>query len=107
MRRLTGLVVSGSVCAFALGCSDLRTAPRGPEVRDGDRARWDLSWDPFYPGDADTSAAGIYIGYSITPEKCFGDRNPGITDLDNDWLEDHCELLLSHAFRPLWVFSAG
>ncbi len=55
--------------------------------------------------DLNPSGSGYFLS-GISPETCFNNLNPNITDADHDWLDDNCEYQLAMAFRPLLQMSA-
>jgi hypothetical protein len=60
------------------------------------------------PDDPSPGADGLWLGSEVTPDVCFADRNPAVSqnwrDVDQDWLAESCEFELAKAFAPLLHF---
>jgi hypothetical protein len=56
-------------------------------------------------GDPSPGQPGLWLGAGVSPDACFGDRNPAVADADGDWLHDPCELELAKGFAPTMKFS--
>jgi hypothetical protein len=105
-----------------VGCGDGERTAGGFE-RDNGSASSSLeasSWPYFAPAgdylyeapdDPSPGADGLWLGRQVTPDVCFADRNPAVSqdwrDVDLDWIADYCELELAKAFAPLLHFWTG
>ncbi len=56
--------------------------------------------------DPNPSAAGYWMGTTVTPSTCISPTGTNINDVDYDGLNDYCENLLAMRFRPALTFSA-
>lgn len=56
-------------------------------------------------GDPNPTAAGYWMGTTVTPDLCFSPDGSEISDVDLDGMSDYCESLLADRFRPSLVSS--
>jgi hypothetical protein len=93
------------------GGNDPCTTGNVDQVCEGEPAYGTGSWNFFAPvndilyqaaGDPSPGAAGIWLGWNVTPSACFNDKTSAIIDIDHDWLDDRCELELARGFAPRW-----
>lgn len=99
---------------LAMACSDPQGASTGPSTSVGEEPQpnqtqyWcETHWeechggeDPPGPTDPNPSAAGYWLGTTVTPAVCVSATGAGINDIDHDGMDDTCEERLAEVFRP-------